>query len=131
MQASDVEGLKAEVQELQAEKTRLDRDQRKLDQEMEMLNAHTKTRTEMDMLKKDKVESSRRCRPYLGSECRGRRAGVSVQSATLAGNFGLQLSKLNVCLVAPCICCGTCFLPLGGRLYLSVERRIRRRQPLS
>ncbi|XP_035290608.1 DNA repair protein RAD50 isoform X3 [Anguilla anguilla] len=62
VQASDVDGLKAEVQELQTEKTRLDRAQRRLDQEMETLNAHTKTRTEMDMLKKDKTDKEEQVR---------------------------------------------------------------------
>lgn len=44
-----------EVQELQREKLELDQAQRKLDQEMETLNTHTTARTQMDMLKKDKV----------------------------------------------------------------------------
>lgn len=50
-----MEELKAEVVELQREKAELDRAQRRLDQEMETLNAHTTTRTQMEMLKKDKV----------------------------------------------------------------------------
>lgn len=50
-----MEGLKVEVVELQREKAELDRTQRQLDQEMGMLNTHTTARTQMDMLKKDKV----------------------------------------------------------------------------
>lgn len=46
-----------EVQELQKEKVELDQAQRKLDQEMETLNIHTTARTQMDMLKKDKVST--------------------------------------------------------------------------
>uniref|UniRef100_A0A8D3BJT7 RAD50 homolog, double strand break repair protein n=1 Tax=Scophthalmus maximus TaxID=52904 RepID=A0A8D3BJT7_SCOMX len=56
VQSSNVEELKAEVVELQREKAELDRAQRRLDQEMETLNAHTTTRTQMEMLKKDKTE---------------------------------------------------------------------------
>lgn len=52
---SSVDALKEEVLALQTEKGELDRAQRKLDQEMEMLNTHTATRTQMEMLKKDKV----------------------------------------------------------------------------
>lgn len=55
VQSSNVEGLKAEVVELQKQKVELDRAQRALDQEMETLNTHTTARTQMDMLKKDKV----------------------------------------------------------------------------
>lgn len=55
VQSSNVEELKAEVLELQGEKAELDRLQRQLDQEMGMLNTHTTARTQMDMLKKDKV----------------------------------------------------------------------------
>ncbi|KAI1903031.1 hypothetical protein AGOR_G00022980 [Albula goreensis] len=62
VQNSNVDGLKAELQELQREKMELDRAQRKLDQEMETLNAHTKTRTEMDMLKKDKMDKEEQVR---------------------------------------------------------------------
>lgn len=50
-----MEELKAEVAELQREKAELDRKQRRLDQEMETLNTHMTARTQMDMLKKDKV----------------------------------------------------------------------------
>lgn len=57
MQACTVDSLKAEVIELQREKTELDQAQRKLDQEMEALNTHTTARTQMDMLKKDKVRT--------------------------------------------------------------------------
>lgn len=55
VQNSNVDELKAEVVELQKEKAELDRAQRQLDQEMEMLNTHTTARTQMEMLKKDKV----------------------------------------------------------------------------
>lgn len=55
IQNSNVEQLKAEVSELQREKAELDCKQRKLDQEMETLNTHMTSRTQMDMLKKDKV----------------------------------------------------------------------------
>lgn len=57
MQGSTVDHLKMEVQELQREKVELDQAQRKLDQEMETLNIHTTARTQMDMLKKDKVSA--------------------------------------------------------------------------
>lgn len=53
-----VEALKTEVLQLQDQRSELDRTVRKLDQEMEQLNMHTMTRTQMDMLKKDKVNSS-------------------------------------------------------------------------
>lgn len=55
MQASTVEQLKAEVSALQAEKVELDSQQRRLDKEMETLNTHTSARTQLDMLKKEKV----------------------------------------------------------------------------
>lgn len=55
VQSSNVEELKAEVTELQREKAELDRTQRQLDKVMEMLNAHTTTRTKIDMLKREKV----------------------------------------------------------------------------
>lgn len=58
--------LKAEVLELQREKAELDRTQRQLDQEMEMLNTHTTARTQMDMLKKDKVMCVLHCRDTRG-----------------------------------------------------------------
>uniref|UniRef100_A0A8C4MG43 RAD50 double strand break repair protein n=1 Tax=Equus asinus asinus TaxID=83772 RepID=A0A8C4MG43_EQUAS len=51
---SNVEMLKTEVISLQNEKADLDRTLRKLDQEMEQLNHHTTTRTQMEMLTKDK-----------------------------------------------------------------------------
>ncbi|XP_029439215.1 DNA repair protein RAD50 [Rhinatrema bivittatum] len=54
--ASSIEASKAEIAELQNEKGALDRTLRKLDQEMEQLNQHTMTRTQLDMLKKDKAE---------------------------------------------------------------------------
>uniref|UniRef100_A0A8C7VLB1 RAD50 homolog, double strand break repair protein n=1 Tax=Oncorhynchus mykiss TaxID=8022 RepID=A0A8C7VLB1_ONCMY len=56
VQSSNVDGLKAEVLELQKDKAELDRTQRGLDREMETLNTHTTTRTQMDMLKKDKTD---------------------------------------------------------------------------
>ncbi|XP_075065839.1 DNA repair protein RAD50 isoform X2 [Mixophyes fleayi] len=52
----NVEALRTDVGQLQNKKSELDRTLRKLDQEMEQLNAHTMTRTQMDMLKKDKGE---------------------------------------------------------------------------
>lgn len=57
MQDSTVDHLKIEVQELQREKVELDQTQRKLDQEMETLNIHSTARTQMDMLRKDKVRT--------------------------------------------------------------------------
>lgn len=62
MQACTVDSLKAEVIELQREKTELDQAQRKLDQEMEALNTHTTARTQMDMLKKDKMDKEEQVR---------------------------------------------------------------------
>lgn len=59
VQSSNVEQLKAEVTELQTEKAELDRMQRQLDKEMEMLNTHTTARTQMDMLKREKVINRR------------------------------------------------------------------------
>uniref|UniRef100_A0A673YA98 RAD50 double strand break repair protein n=1 Tax=Salmo trutta TaxID=8032 RepID=A0A673YA98_SALTR len=56
VQNSNVDGLKAEVLELHKDKTELDLTQRRLDREMETLNTHTTTRTQMDMLKKDKTD---------------------------------------------------------------------------
>ncbi|KAK1788005.1 hypothetical protein P4O66_016479 [Electrophorus voltai] len=56
VQSSTVDTLKVEVQQLQREKSELDQAQRKLDQEMETLNMNTTARTQMDMLKKDKME---------------------------------------------------------------------------
>lgn len=52
---SNVETLKTEVISLQGEKADLDRTLRKLDQEMEQINHHTTTRTQMEMLTRDKV----------------------------------------------------------------------------
>uniref|UniRef100_UPI00398F1CF5 DNA repair protein RAD50 n=1 Tax=Pristiophorus japonicus TaxID=55135 RepID=UPI00398F1CF5 len=60
--SSNVEGLKAEVVNLQKEKVELDKSLRKLDQEMEMLNLHTTTRTQMEMLKKDKADKEEQIR---------------------------------------------------------------------
>lgn len=53
----NVESLRSEVEQLQNQRSELDRTVRKLDQEMGQLNAHTATRTQMDMLKKDKVDA--------------------------------------------------------------------------
>lgn len=50
-----MEELKNKVVELQREKADLDRSQRQLDKEMETLNTHTTARTQMDMLKREKV----------------------------------------------------------------------------
>lgn len=55
VQRSNVEELKAEIEQLQKEKSELDRAQRQLDQEIQLLNMHTTARTQMDMLKRDKV----------------------------------------------------------------------------
>ncbi|XP_068133562.1 DNA repair protein RAD50 [Hyperolius riggenbachi] len=60
--ACNVEALKSEVVQLQNQKSELDRTVRKLDQEMEQLNTHTMTRTQMDMLKKDKSEKDEHIR---------------------------------------------------------------------
>ncbi|XP_048850843.1 DNA repair protein RAD50 [Brienomyrus brachyistius] len=59
---SSVDALKEEVLALQEEKGELDKAQRKLDQEMEMLNTHTATRTQMEMLKKDKMDKEEQVR---------------------------------------------------------------------
>uniref|UniRef100_A0AAX7SS69 Zinc-hook domain-containing protein n=1 Tax=Astatotilapia calliptera TaxID=8154 RepID=A0AAX7SS69_ASTCA len=56
VQSSSVEELKAEVEELQEEKAELDCTQRQLDKEMETLNMHTAALTQMDILKKGKME---------------------------------------------------------------------------
>ena len=52
---SSVDSMRVELEELQREKVELDRKQRQLDLEMSSLNTHTTARTQMDMLKKDKV----------------------------------------------------------------------------
>ena len=57
VQSSSAEALKAEVVVLQAERAELDGRRRRLDLEMETLNTHTTTRTQMDMLQKDKVSA--------------------------------------------------------------------------
>lgn len=62
VQACTVDSLKAEVIELQKEKTELDQAQRKLDREMGLLNTHTAARTQMDMLKKTKMEKEEQVR---------------------------------------------------------------------
>ncbi|XP_042637305.1 DNA repair protein RAD50 [Orycteropus afer afer] len=59
---SSVETLKTEVMSLQNEKVDLDRTLRKLDQEMEQLNHHTTTRTQMEMLTKDKADKDEQIR---------------------------------------------------------------------
>ncbi|XP_060096492.1 DNA repair protein RAD50 [Heteronotia binoei] len=53
---SNVEGLEMEIKELQREKANLDGVLRKLDKEMEQLNLNTAIITQMDMLKKDKID---------------------------------------------------------------------------
>ncbi|XP_075457226.1 DNA repair protein RAD50 [Ascaphus truei] len=58
----NVEALKSEVTHLQTQKSDLDRTLRRLDQEMEQLNTHTMTRTQMDMLKKDKADKDEQIR---------------------------------------------------------------------
>ncbi|KAM4676393.1 DNA repair protein RAD50 isoform 1-T2 [Discoglossus pictus] len=58
----NIDTLKGEVSHLQAQKADLDRTLRKLDQEMEQLNMHTMTRTQMDMLKKDKTDKDEQVR---------------------------------------------------------------------
>ncbi|XP_037544196.1 DNA repair protein RAD50 [Nematolebias whitei] len=62
VQSSNVEELKIEIEQLQKEKVELDRAQRRLDQEIQLLNMHTAARTQMDMLKKDKVEKDEQVR---------------------------------------------------------------------
>ncbi|KAK1343280.1 hypothetical protein QTO34_016058 [Cnephaeus nilssonii] len=59
---SNVDTLKTEVISLQNEKADLDRTLRKLDQEMEQLNHHTATRTQMEMLTKDKADKDEQIR---------------------------------------------------------------------
>ncbi|XP_022348806.1 DNA repair protein RAD50 isoform X2 [Enhydra lutris kenyoni] len=59
---SNVEALKTEVINLQNEKADLDRTLRKLDQEMEQLNYHTTTRTQMEMLTRDKADKDEQIR---------------------------------------------------------------------
>lgn len=59
---SSIETLKAEILNLQSEKADLDRNLRKLDQEMEQLNHHTTTRTQMEMLTKDKTDKDEQIR---------------------------------------------------------------------
>ncbi|XP_069754223.1 DNA repair protein RAD50 [Narcine bancroftii] len=60
--SSDVEGLNTEVENLRIEKEGLDRSLRKLDQEMETINMHTTTRTQMEMLQKDKTDKEEQIR---------------------------------------------------------------------
>lgn len=55
VQSSNVEELKREIEQLQKEKSELDHAQRQLDQEIQLLNMHTTARTQMEMLKRDKV----------------------------------------------------------------------------
>lgn len=57
MASSNVAGLNTEVADLRKEKENLDRSLRKLDQEMETINTHTTTRTQLEMLQKDKVNT--------------------------------------------------------------------------
>uniref|UniRef100_A0A8C5FKJ7 RAD50 homolog, double strand break repair protein n=1 Tax=Gadus morhua TaxID=8049 RepID=A0A8C5FKJ7_GADMO len=62
VQSSSVEALRAEVVLLQGEREELDARRRRLDQEMDTLNTHTTTRTQMDMLQKDKTEKEEQVR---------------------------------------------------------------------
>uniref|UniRef100_A0A3Q3FJ57 RAD50 homolog, double strand break repair protein n=1 Tax=Kryptolebias marmoratus TaxID=37003 RepID=A0A3Q3FJ57_KRYMA len=62
VQSSNVEELKTEIEQLHKEKAELDRAQRQLDQEIQLLNTHTTARTQMDMLKKDKMEKDEQVR---------------------------------------------------------------------
>ncbi|XP_029030589.1 DNA repair protein RAD50 [Betta splendens] len=59
---SNVDELKAEVADLQREKEELDRAQRQLDQEMETLHTQTTARTQVEMLKKDKMDKEEQVR---------------------------------------------------------------------
>ncbi|XP_068457067.1 DNA repair protein RAD50 [Clinocottus analis] len=79
VQSANVEELKAEVVELQREKAELDRTQRALDQEMGMLNTNTTARTQMDMLKKDKMEKDEQVRKIKSRH--------SEELVTLLGHF--------------------------------------------
>ncbi|XP_068959960.1 DNA repair protein RAD50 [Petaurus breviceps papuanus] len=59
---SNIAALKEEVPALLREKGDLDRSLRKLDQEMEQLNLHTTTRTQMEMLTRDKADKDEQIR---------------------------------------------------------------------
>ncbi|XP_020846793.1 DNA repair protein RAD50 [Phascolarctos cinereus] len=59
---SNIAALKEEVPALLREKGDLDRSLRKLDQEMEQLNLHTMTRTQMEMLTRDKADKDEQIR---------------------------------------------------------------------
>ncbi|XP_043844620.1 DNA repair protein RAD50 isoform X2 [Dromiciops gliroides] len=59
---SNIAALKEEVPALLREKGDLDRSLRKLDQEMEQLNHHTMTRTQMEMLTRDKADKDEQIR---------------------------------------------------------------------
>ncbi|XP_044520599.1 DNA repair protein RAD50 isoform X1 [Gracilinanus agilis] len=59
---SNIGALKEEVPALLREKGDLDRSLRKLDQEMEQLNHHTMTRTQMEMLTRDKADKDEQIR---------------------------------------------------------------------
>lgn len=60
--SSNVAGLNTEVADLRKEKENLDRSLRKLDQEMETINTHTTTRTQLEMLQKDKADKEEQIR---------------------------------------------------------------------
>ncbi|XP_078267317.1 DNA repair protein RAD50 [Rhinoraja longicauda] len=60
--SSNVAGLNTEVANLRKEKENLDRSLRKLDQEMETINTHTTTRTQLEMLQKDKADKEEQIR---------------------------------------------------------------------
>ncbi|XP_048091405.1 DNA repair protein RAD50 [Alosa alosa] len=66
---SSVDSMRAELDELKREKDDLDRKQRQLDLEMSSLNTHTTARTQMDMLKKDKVEKEEQVRKIKARHC--------------------------------------------------------------
>ncbi|XP_051834195.1 DNA repair protein RAD50-like isoform X2 [Antechinus flavipes] len=59
---SNIAALKEELPTLLREKGDLDRSLRKLDQEMEQLNHHTMTRTQMEMLTRDKADKDEQIR---------------------------------------------------------------------
>ncbi|KAF3821530.1 hypothetical protein GH733_009572 [Mirounga leonina] len=83
---SNVEALKTEVISLQNEKADLDRTLRKLDQEMEQLNHHTTTRTQMEMLTKDKLEDWLHSKSKEINQTRDRLAKLNKELASAEQN---------------------------------------------
>ncbi|XP_063059247.1 DNA repair protein RAD50 [Engraulis encrasicolus] len=79
VRGSSVDSMRAELDELQKEKAELDRRQRQLDLEMSSLNAHTTARTQMDMLKKDKMDKEDQVRKI--------KARHSEELVSLMGHF--------------------------------------------